>query len=198
MIPQLPAPHFVLHDFLPLDEREQLLEWTIASEARFHHRRIVHDGAEAVRKYTLDDLGPSTSAFAERVRGGCADWIARLRVSSFALGELELRIGAYPDGTRFDFHLDAATGNTAFESTRRITAVYYYFRQPQQFTGGDIRLYHLGAGPGSDKRVAIPPAQNSLVVFPSWVGHDVTPIHCPSADFADSRFAVNCWLHQAR
>ena len=69
--------------------------------------------------------------------------------------------------------------------------------EPRHFTGGEIRLYNLGEGPGSDRRIAVPPRQNSLLLFPSWVGHDVTTVSVPTHDFADSRFAVNCWLHRS-
>jgi len=44
----------------------------------------------------------------------------------------------------------------------------------------------------------IEPAQNRLVVFPSFVRHEVRKISCPSHDFADSRFSINCWLRKEK
>jgi len=37
-----------------------------------------------------------------------------------------------------------------------------------------------------------------LVAFPSWLRHEVLPVHVPSGAWRDSRFAINCWLHRAR
>jgi len=196
MPPNLPAPHLVIRDFLSPQEREELLEWTIESETRFKSRTLSANGETAVQKSLLDDLGPSTEVFSNRINAQYADWISKLRLSSFPLSKLELRIGAYNDGARFEYHLDASYRVKNAETTRMLTAVYYYFREPMQFSGGDLRLYDIGAGPGSQAFKPIAPEQNTLLVFPSWVGHDVTTVHCPSQHFADSRFAVNCWLHR--
>ena len=41
--------------------------------------------------------------------------------------------------------------------------------------------------------VAIEPIDNSLLVFPSWAQHGVEQVNCPSGEFDDYRYAVNCW-----
>lgn len=197
MLPRLRAPYILLHDFLPPEEREALLAWTLASETRFNTRNIEDAAANSVRKHTLDDLGPSAAVFSRRIHAEYAAWIQQLKVSAFELGRTELRIGAYNDGDRFSFHLDANYRTPGPETSRMLSAVYYYYRAPRGFSGGDIRLFDVGAGPGSEACEAIAPAQNMLLVFPSWVGHDVTRIGCPTRQFEDSRFAVNCWLHKA-
>ena len=71
-------------------------------------------------------------------------------------------------------------------------------REPKQFEGGEICLYDIGEEPGGERRVTVPPLQNRLLLFPSWVGHDVTSVQVASRQFADSRFAVNCWMHRER
>ena len=81
---------------------------------------------------------------------------------------------------------------------RIISAVYYFHCMPKGFSGGDLRLYRLGADPlGEGKEpgnhVDIEPVRNSMVAFPSWIMHEVRPVSCPSGDFRDYRFAVNCW-----
>ena len=194
---KLPAPYLVLCDFLEPAQQTEMLAWTLTNEARFNMRSVREHDVELVHKYRLDDIGPLEPLFSARLQAEYTGWVRRLRVSPFPLGQIEFRIGAYPDGARFDFHLDVASGKNSPENSRMLTALYYFNREPKQFSGGDIRLFHLGSAPNGDDYVSIPPDQNTLVVFPSWVGHSVTPIHCASPDFADCRFALNCWLHRA-
>ena len=40
----------------------------------------------------------------------------------------------------------------------------------------------------------VAPEKDSLLIFPSWALHEVMPVVCPSGEFADSRFSVNCWV----
>jgi Rps23 Pro-64 3,4-dihydroxylase Tpa1-like proline 4-hydroxylase len=78
-----------------------------------------------------------------------------------------------------------------------ISAVDYFFREPKGFTGGALRLYRFGADPsdcGERDCVAFEPVQNRVVIFPSWARHGVERVSCPSAEFADFRFALNCWF----
>jgi SM-20-related protein len=39
------------------------------------------------------------------------------------------------------------------------------------------------------------PGQNFVVFFPAAAIHEVSVVQCPSRDFADSRFALNGWIH---
>ena len=65
---------------------------------------------------------------------------------------------------------------------------------PKGFSGGDLRIGSLT----SDEVVDIEPEHNKLVIFPSFVPHEVLRIDRPSGRFADSRFAVNLWLCKKR
>ena len=73
-----------------------------------------------------------------------------------------------------------------------ISAVYYFHNIPKGFSGGNLRLFRFGSEEADDG-VAIEPIDNSLVEFPSWVRHQVERVSCPSGDFADYRYALNCW-----
>jgi Rps23 Pro-64 3,4-dihydroxylase Tpa1-like proline 4-hydroxylase len=76
-----------------------------------------------------------------------------------------------------------------------LSGVYYFHRRPRAFTGGELRLYAIG---DPDRFVDIEPTHNTLLVFPSWAPHEVRPVSCPTGQFMDSRFAINCWLHARR
>jgi Rps23 Pro-64 3,4-dihydroxylase Tpa1-like proline 4-hydroxylase len=74
---------------------------------------------------------------------------------------------------------------------RTVSGVYYFYRQPKAFDGGELRLYAFG----EEAFVDIEPSENAFVAFPSFAAHEVLPVTCPSGAFEDSRFSVNCWLH---
>jgi Rps23 Pro-64 3,4-dihydroxylase Tpa1-like proline 4-hydroxylase len=111
---------------------------------------------------------------------------------------LELELAAHGDGAFYHAHTDIAVGETrkkrSDKSDRVLSAVYYFYAEPKAFSGGELRLFQLGENPAF---VELQPLQNSLVVFHSWVPHEVRPVSCPSGEFRDYRFAINCWYRRA-
>ena len=116
---------------------------------------------------------------------------------------LEFEVNAYGEGAHFAPHVDIPLGprrrtlGKEKGEDRLITGVYYFFREPKRFSGGALRLYAFGTDPavcGPDESRAFEPVQNRLVIFPSWAQHSVDRVGCPSTDFADYRFALNCWF----
>ena len=113
----------------------------------------------------------------------------------FEISMVELQIVAYGDGSFQKSHIDRVVGPAASVPTnRRLTAVYYFNRLPKAFSGGELRIYPLMRRPGH-RFIDVEPVRNRLVVFPSWARHEVRPVRVPSGRFEDSRFAVNCWIH---
>lgn len=195
----LMTPHLRSADFLAPAEHAALLDWAVAGAARFTPAGLAGNRVDlAVRNaLTLRDLGPHHAVLEARVRAAVPGWIAALRVTPFAISEVELELAAHNDGAHFTLHSDTYTRDQRARGDRMLSAVYYFHREPQGFSGGCLRLHRIGAQVG-DMGIDVPPAQNSLVVFPSWAPHEVLPVSCPSHAFADSRFAVNCWVYRAR
>jgi Rps23 Pro-64 3,4-dihydroxylase Tpa1-like proline 4-hydroxylase len=81
-----------------------------------------------------------------------------------------------------------------------MTFVYFFHREPRQFEGGELRLHDSKNGGdhplSTGSYQTIVPEQNQIVFFPSSTLHEITPVHCRSRSFADSRFTVNGWLHR--
>ena len=121
---------------------------------------------------------------------------ADLHSTPFELDELELELVAHGDGAFFGRHIDIFTGADANIGQQLIlSAVYYFHAQPKGFSGGVLRLFALGSLSYKDVEfLDIEPEHDTLVVFPSWVPHEVRRVSCPSGRFADSRFAINCWF----
>lgn len=195
---KLPAPHLKIHDFLPAEDHAALFQWTLENESRFTASGVGAQGKvdHAVRRsQTLLDLGPSHAVFQQAVEAQYKEWIRVLRTSAFDLDSVELQLAAHNEGAHFSRHVDTQVHAPTGTSVRALSAVYYFFREPKAFTGGDLRIFPFAARPEETACEAVAPEQNTLVVFPSWATHEVAPVHCPSGVFADSRFAVNCWLH---
>ncbi|MES2390121.1 MAG: 2OG-Fe(II) oxygenase [Acidobacteriota bacterium] len=198
----LSAPHFVLNNFLPAAQHEALLAWTLLQESRFTPAGIAGKTIDnSIRRCErLNDLGPFHSLFTQLLTDSYPAWLLTLDASSFDQSHIELQIAAYGDGAHFAFHTDTGYGTSHAPTRRILTAIYYFHSSPKLFTGGDLRLYNLRSRPSSpsnsDDFTTIAPEQNSLLVFPSELGHEVTAVHQPTGNFADFRFVVNCWLHR--
>lgn len=192
-------PHLRIADFLDAQTHAALLGWTLSNAARFVPARLTHGVVkpEIRQALTLRDLGPLAAELDARLREDAPRWAAALRSTPFTTSEVELELAAHNDGAHFTLHTDTYASSELARGDRMLSAVYYFHRQPRGFEGGALRLHRLGASPG-DPGLDVAPDDNSLIVFPSWGPHEVMPIRCASRDFADSRFAVNCWIYRAR
>lgn len=197
--PGLVVPSLVIDHFLTTSERDALFDWALENEARFVPASLAGGIVDhSVRRASsLRDLGPLDAVLRERVTAAVPGWIATLRATPFAIHDIEFELAAHNDGAHFCLHSDTYTSDMTTRGDRMLSAVYYFHRTPQAFAGGELRLHRLGAGPG-DAGQDIAPADNRMAVFPSWGPHEVLPVACPSGAFADSRFAVNCWVYRAR
>ncbi|MCA1196390.1 2OG-Fe(II) oxygenase [Sphingomonas sp. R647] len=192
-------PHLRVSSFLDPEMHAALLDWTLSNAARFVPAQLaggmVNPAARSA--LVLRDLGPLATPLDARMRAETSGWTASLRATRFETSEVELELAAHNEGAHFTLHTDTYASADAARGDRMLSAVYYFHRQPKGFDGGALRLHRLGAAPG-DAGEDITPDDNSLVVFPSWGPHEVMPVSCASGAFADSRFAVNCWIYRAR
>ncbi|HZZ90570.1 MAG TPA: 2OG-Fe(II) oxygenase [Caulobacteraceae bacterium] len=193
-------PHLVLRDFLPAATVAALLAFAVAHEADFKPTGVGGDSDASPnrrirRSLGLRRLGPFRRLLAARLRELTPRLTAELKATPFELARVELQLVAHGDGAFYRRHVDTTTGGEA-GTLRTLSGVYYFHGEPRAFEGGALRLYAIG--PGAARWVDIEPACNTLVVFPSWAPHEVMPVQCASGRFGDSRFAISCWLHQAR
>lgn len=199
------TPYIVRNDFLPSATVDGLLKHTKTNESRFRASRIGYgDNAgvdPAIRlSSTLDDLGVFKSTLKNLLSPLAPVFAAELRLQPFQLKGIELELVAHGDGAFFERHIDTIRTAQSREnkSVRLLSAVYYFHATPKGFTGGALRLHEAMPRENEEQFVDIEPVHNSLVVFPSWMPHEVMPVRCPTQRFIDSRFALNCWFHRAR
>lgn len=202
------AAEFVLVEgLLAPQEVEALLDFTLRKEEEFQASKIVLPGSEGGsqsdyqrrKSKVMVDLQEHYGVMFDRIKAVLPWVFQRLRWPPFRVAQVEAQLTASNDGEFFKAHND----NTAEDlRSRELTFVYYFYREPKAFSGGELRLYdtyvegrHYVAGESCQ---ILSPLQNRIVFFPSCLVHEVLPIICPSRLFADSRFTVNGWLHNTQ
>ena len=186
-----------ISDFLPSDERQALFSWCLLNSREFENAGVLresegvaqHDRNIRVASHAL--LRPDLRRMiSRRIDQKIPQLMSGLGVRA-QKWKKEINVAAHNDGAHFSRHIDLAIGKNDAHS-RRISAIYYFHAEVKKFEGGQLRLHSLLGGEFID----IEPEQNTLIAFPSFLPHEVVKVSCPGCAFADSRFAVNIWLHQ--
>jgi SM-20-related protein len=199
------CPHIVFRDVLGPDIVDGLLGHVAAREADFKpavvrnrtsgQRRVDYGLRSAV---SITDLAAFKAPFKNYVEKITASALAQLHLPEPAVEPKEFEINAYRDGGHFGAHIGT---NEQVARVRVVSCVYYFAATPRRFSGGELRIFSLptlsaGKDGGSQPFVDIVPESDTLVVFPSWLRHEVLPVRVPSGAWIDGRFTVNCWLHR--
>lgn len=193
-----PAPVMIVDDFVGRAGVEQLLQYAIAHESGFQPSKVAlrHEGIidESRRVSKVNsDVYPVMPLIDPVIRKAVDEAIPRLGLVNVESYHLEPELTWCGDGSFFKMHADTLQARA---SRRVLTMVYYFHKEPKAFTGGQLRLYGLGAEADSCIYQEIEPRLDRAVFFPAWFPHEVLPVRCSSDAFADGRFAINCWVHR--
>jgi Rps23 Pro-64 3,4-dihydroxylase Tpa1-like proline 4-hydroxylase len=202
--PILPAQCVVLDEFLVPADLEALMQYALAREADFQLSEVISPGVSGGlvdfqhrRSRVLYDLGKTGTALVERIRACLPRILPKLNHDPFRISRIESQITASNHGDYFRWHCDDSQPEIA---SREITFVYFFHREPREFSRGELRLYESRWNDGSyaptDTCRTIVPQPNQLVLFDSSLAHEITPVECSSGTFASSRFTVNGWFHR--
>jgi SM-20-related protein len=146
--------------------------------------------------FSMKDLGPFRPQIESVMREIAPIALARLGLIEPKVEPREFEFARYGDGCYFKTHVDTIE---RVENVRILSCVYYFSAMPPRYSGGELRLrgfpdpFRETAGPIID----IAPEPDKLVIFPSWLEHEVLPVLVPSDVWLDGRFSVNCWIHRA-
>jgi SM-20-related protein len=204
VLSQVPAPHYVVENFIGDEGIEALLRYCVANEDAFASASV-GDGTQTLidgqvrrsRSLTRADefIHSVHDSFRSRLSAMLPQIVAALGLSTFVPSVFELELVAHNNGAFFARHIDTFTGTGNLPSHQRmVSAVYYFYAHPKAFSGGALRLYPLAGGADGRSCRDIEPVRDTLVCFPSFAPHEVLPISCPSGVFAASRFAINTWI----
>jgi hypothetical protein len=196
------CPHLLFHNVLGTETVSALLDYVTARERDFEPavvwRRQSGRIDRAVRDcYYLWDLGKFEASFRGLLDGIVAHALHQLGLFEPAVEASEFEICAFGHGGHFTPHIDTLE---KLKWVRILSCVYYFAATPRRFSGGILRLYGFptssAKGGPAPQTVDIMPETDSLVVFPSWLWHEVLAVEVPSKAWADGRFTINCWVHR--
>jgi Rps23 Pro-64 3,4-dihydroxylase Tpa1-like proline 4-hydroxylase len=200
----VPAQCAVLDEFLTLTELNTLRQYVLEREPQFEISEVLSPGVhgsavdyETRRSRVLMNLGEHERMITDRVLNYLPRVLQKWGRDPFPISRIETQATASNHGDFFHCHSDNGAEAVA---AREITFVYFFHREPKQFSGGELRIYDSRREndnyvPTANYRTIVP-EQNQLVLFASGLSHEITPVDCPSGQFADSRFTVNGWIHR--
>lgn len=198
-------PHALIPDFMTEAELEHVLAFALAHAAEFQNSGVHEAPNQAAaapsyrirRSRVLD--GPANGAMAAMMMPKLQELLPRmwprLGIDPVPFSRMECQVTAHGDGDFFAVHTDNGTPEIAH---RRMSYVYYFHRDPKPFSGGHLSIYHTlyqnGSGTCGRLAAEIDPPRNGLMIFPTFIFHEVTPITCASDTFTDQRLTLNGWL----
>ena len=196
-----PVPFVRKKGFLPPQRCRALHDLAVASRERFGPAKVAVGQDQKWVMNTVDlsrrnaliigyaiterDVRPW---FEARLRDAFSCALPRLGMREPSGSWVELAMTAYLPGGFFAKHQDDGR-----YTTRMVSFVYYFHRQPKRFAGGELLLCD---GDGTGAFTLIEPQHNSIVFFPASSLHQVAPVYGDLEDFGDARFAIHGWLHR--
>ncbi|NET33063.1 MAG: hypothetical protein F6K19_13760 [Cyanothece sp. SIO1E1] len=197
---------FRIDNFLEPQEHLKLLSYVLNKEAEFSFSTISNDENpdQAVVDLTFRKSRELRS-FPEirmlinlKIQSVLSQVLAAVNLAPFTVNPLlEMQLTAHNHGHFLKLHYD----NNLKNLQRRITYAYYFYRSPKSFSGGHLKIYNPKKNSHSHALLDaviecedIEPLDNQIVFFPSHRYHEVTPVICPTQQFADSRFALSGWI----
>lgn len=194
----------VLDEFLTSAELNTLRQYVLDQEMQFVISEVVSPGVaggtvdyEHRRSRVLMDLGGHERMILDRLPTFLPRVLQKWGRDPFPISHVETQTTASNHGDFFRCHSDNSAEEVA---SREVTFVYFFHREPKQFSGGELRIYDSRREndnyvPTANYRTIVP-EQNQLVLFASGLSHEITPVDCPSGQFVDSRFTINGWVHR--
>ena len=200
---ELAPPHCLIPNFLAPQEVERVTAHALAHAGDLAEATLSTPSTQSAstpvygirRARIMNDVGALLPLIIPKINALLPRLWPLLHLEPMAFSRIECQLSVHGDGDYFNTHTDNGLPDIAH---RRLSYVYYFHREPKRFSGGNLRLYNARVEGGKTTCGAlahdVAPPRNSLMVFPSHIFHEVTPIACPSADLADQRLTVNGWL----
>jgi SM-20-related protein len=183
--------------FLSAEDHQCLLDYVIQHEAEFVPTTTFTGEVNYRESVVLYSFPEFSELITQRIHQILPQVFEQLDIVPFPISQIEAQLTAHNDGQFYKVHNDNGSHDTA---TRELTYVYYFYREPKPFTGGELVIYDSAIQNNyyvqADTFKTVEPRNNSIVFFLSRYMHEVLPIHCPSQAFADSRFTINGWIRR--
>ncbi len=198
MCPYQPAQFVQIPNFLPTEDRQSLLEYVLDRDQQFVSTSTSTDEKDYRQSSILYHFEEYEHWMTQKVAAIIPPLLEQWKIEPFSIAQIEVQLTAHNDGNYYKVHNDNGSEEAA---NRVISYVYYFNREPKNFSGGALRLYDLNLENGfyiqAESYRDLEPLNNSIVLFPSHLLHEVLPVTCRSRTFADSRFTLNGWIRRA-
>lgn len=133
--------------------------------------------------------------FLEKVCNSLDQHWANLACEPTKISDMEIELTSHSNGEFFKLHRD--DGEDGLTAKRFITYVYYFYREPKGFEGGDLLLLDSSKEQHTVKSYTrLEPINNSLLFFPSIAYHQVSPVSSSGNNLDNCRLTLNGWLHK--
>ncbi|MCE7992739.1 MAG: 2OG-Fe(II) oxygenase [Roseivirga sp.] len=206
------SPFFQVHNFLSKPALEQIwqlieqnLDKTRESQVSGLHqagsdpRSGLYDSkTRSSRIINSDAIKPIRNWFLALIEDQLPKIKSQLSLTDYSIPQCrELQLTRHQHGDFYGLHQDISQDKNKPVSTRRFTFVYYFFKEPRGFDGGDLLMYVANTKEGllSNAFTRIIPKNNTLIFFPSDRFHQVTMINSAGRGIEHSRFTLNGWFH---
>ncbi|MGB2926696.1 MAG: 2OG-Fe(II) oxygenase, partial [Limnothrix sp.] len=128
----------VIENFLKSEKYFEILEFALNNEAVFRESQTITQEAD-YRKSSLIFSYEFPHIY-EWMKSAILHHFPRvchqLSHAYFPITEIEMQMTVHNDGNFYKLHNDSGSDNTC---TRELTYVYYFFQEPQQFSGGELQ-----------------------------------------------------------
>jgi SM-20-related protein len=195
-----PEPVIIVDNFIGRARAEQLVQFAVAHEPDFlpatvavGHGAIIDESHRVLR--VNHDIGPMMPLIEPAIRKAVDETTPRLGLVNVDSYLLEPELSWCGNGGFFKMHADTLYRDR-LANPRVMTVVYYFYKEPKAFTGGQLCLYRLGADATDSPQEKVEPRFDRAVFFASWLPHEVLPVHSSSDIFADGRFTITCWVRR--
>lgn len=194
----IPSAYAQIDHFLTPSEHSELLTYVARREVYFESTMTSTEDPDYRRSKTLYYFPCFNALVCDRIQTRLPEVMSRLTIEPFPISQIEAQLTAHGDGDYYKIHNDNGSSDTA---TREVTYVYYFYREPKPFSGGELILYDSRVENGfyvqAESFHRIEPRNNSVIFFLSRCLHEVRPVRCSSRAFIDSRFTINGWVRRA-
>jgi Rps23 Pro-64 3,4-dihydroxylase Tpa1-like proline 4-hydroxylase len=193
----LPANYVQIENFLTSQENREALKIALKQSSKFVDSKTTTQAVNYRKSSILyATLFPSFyELLRKKLMATIPDVLTKLNFSPFTVSQIEMQLTAHNDGCFYKIHNDSGSPET---DTRVISYVYYFHKQPKNFSGGNLRLYATEWNNSyvlnEREFIDIEPHNNSIVFFDSRCKHEILPVSCPSRRFEDGRFTLNGWF----
>ncbi|HIK12510.1 MAG TPA: 2OG-Fe(II) oxygenase [Oscillatoriaceae cyanobacterium M33_DOE_052] len=170
------SQYVLVDNFLTVKEYQQLLDWVLANQSDLQSPMKLSNTVSSPQWQTT---------FINRVQAVIPFVLSHLDISSFPLGEITASLLPNP------------IPNDKGQRTNNIviTFVYYLYREPKSFTGGELRIYDSQVVNNqcvvADSYQVVEPRGNRAVFFFSSYDSMMQPIGSPEQNLISTCFVIN-------